>query len=382
VDLQLSDEDRAFQREMREFFRQAVSADIREAVLARRELTREQVVEAHQVLNAAGLAVPHWPVEWGGRDWSDLRRHLWHEEMQLAGVPIPYGLNSTMAGPVIAEFGTEEQKLRFLPATANLDIWWAQGFSEPGAGSDLAAVRTTARRDGDHWVVNGQKTWTTYAPYADWMFTLVRTDPGAARPQAGLSFVFVDMRSPGITIRPIELIDGSVEVNEVFLDDVVVHSRDLLGEENRGWSYAKFLLGNERVGVAPVGATKALLAAAKSAAKDLLDDPAVRARFAHLETRLLALEVTALRVAAASTGGEAQPVSSILKVVGTEIRQDVTELVLDLAGPGAVGGFADDQEWERIAAPAFLNYRKASIYGGSNEIQRMIIARSILGLGA
>ena len=265
--LQLSDEDVAFREEMREFFTTKVSKEIRDTVAARHELTKEQIVEAQQTLNAAGIAVPNWPVEWGGKDWTPLQRHIWHEEMQLANVPIPLAFNAWMVGPVIAAFGSQELKERFLPKTANLDIWWSQGFSEPDAGSDLASLRTTAVSEGDEYVVNGQKTWTTLGQYGDWIFNLVRTDPEAKK-QAGISFLLIDMTSPGVTVRPIELIDGGFEVNEVFFDNVRVPAENLVGEENKGWDYAKFLLGNERVGVAPVGATKRSLAQRQGVRQD------------------------------------------------------------------------------------------------------------------
>ncbi|MET0447552.1 MAG: acyl-CoA dehydrogenase family protein, partial [Aeromicrobium sp.] len=217
--LQLSEEDAAFREEMRTFFTTKIPQHIRDTVIARRELTKEQIVESMQAMNAAGIAVPNWPVEWGGKDWTPLQRHIWHEEMQLAGVMPPLAFNASMVGPVIAAFGSQEIKERFLPKTANLDIWWSQGFSEPDAGSDLASLRTTAVREGDEYVVNGQKTWTTLGQYGDWIFTLVRTDP-TAKKQAGISFLLIDMTSPGLTVRPIELIDGGHEVNEVFFEDV------------------------------------------------------------------------------------------------------------------------------------------------------------------
>src|SRR5436309_3782676 len=267
--LQLSPEEDAFLQEMRTFFTSQVPESIRAAVAARRELSREQYVESQRILNAAGLAVPHWPVEWGGRDWSPLQRHIWREEMQLASVPEPLAFNAGMIGPVIAAFGTQQQKERFLPATANLDIWWCQGFSEPEAGSDLASLRTTAVRDGDDWVVNGQKTWTTLGQHADWIFCLVRTDPTAEKRQRGISMLVFPMDTPGVTLRPIELIDGGHEVNEVFFEDVRVPDENLIGEENRGWDYAKFLLGNERVGIARIGYTKRLLADTKSHAGEV-----------------------------------------------------------------------------------------------------------------
>lgn len=383
MQLELSAEDAAFRQEMRTFFTTEFPQQIRDAVLDGRHLTREQIVESQQVLNKAGLAVPHWPEEWGGRGWTDLQRHLWHEEMQRAGVPVPLAFNASMIGPVLAQFGSQEQKERFLPATANLDIWWSQGFSEPDAGSDLASLRTTAVRDGDDWVVNGQKTWTTLGQHGDWIFTLVRTDPDVKK-QAGISMLLIDMTLPGVEVRPIELIDGGHEVNEVWFTDVRVPGDMLVGDLNGGWTIAKFLLGNERVGVAPVGLTKRALATLKDNAGDRLDDPYVRARIVELENELLALELTALRVVAHSAGGEPHPASSVLKLKGTELQQAVSELAVDLAGPASIASGADDDSplagWARRSAPTYLNLRKASIYGGSNEIQRQIIARTILGL--
>ncbi|MET0467562.1 MAG: acyl-CoA dehydrogenase family protein [Aeromicrobium sp.] len=388
--LQLSEEDAAFREEMRTFFTTQIPQHIRDTVIARRELTKEQIVESMQAMNAAGIAVPNWPVEWGGKDWTPLQRHIWHEEMQLAGVMPPLAFNASMVGPVIAAFGSQEIKERFLPKTANLDIWWSQGFSEPDAGSDLASLRTTAVREGDEYVVNGQKTWTTLGQYGDWIFTLVRTDPDAKK-QAGISFLLIDMTSPGLTVRPIELIDGGHEVNEVFFDNVRVPVSNLVGEENKGWDYAKFLLGNERVGVAPVGSTKRTLAQAKEYAAtagpggtSLLDDPLIAAQIADLENDLLALELTALRVVAHSADGKPHPASSVLKLQGTVLQQAVTELWVDLAGPDSLasgaGEGSDVPDLARVATTNYLNYRKASIYGGSNEVQRQIIAGTILGL--
>ena len=367
--LHLTEEESAFREEMRTFFTTEIP---------------------QQILNRAGLAVPNWPVEWGGRDWTPLQRHIWHEEMQLACVPPPLAFNANMVGPVIANFGSQAQRERFLPPTANLDIWWCQGFSEPNSGSDLASLSTKATRDGDDWILNGQKTWTTLGQYADWIFVLCRTDPEAERKQQGISFILCPMDADGVTLRPIELIDGSVEVNEVFFEDVRVPGDLLVGEENKGWSYAKFLLGNERVGVAPVGATKRALATVKKHAEETgrLDDPLLAAEFVGLENELLALELTALRVVANSADGKPHPASSVLKLKGTEIQQAVSELAVDLGGPlalasGAGDGQGDDSdiaEWARVSAPTYLNLRKASIYGGSNEIQRQIIAGTILGL--
>ena len=385
MQLELSAEDAAFREEMRTFFTTQVPQDVRDTVAERGELSKDQIVRSMQALNAAGLAVPHWPEEWGGRGWSQLRRHIWHEEMQRACVPPPLAFNASMVGPVIATFGSQEQKERFLPKTANLDIWWSQGFSEPDAGSDLASLRTTAVRHGDEFVVNGQKTWTTLGQYGDWIFCLVRTDPDVKK-QLGISFLLIDMTSPGVTVRPIELIDGGHEVNEVWFEDVRVPAENLVGELNKGWDYAKFLLGNERVGVAPVGSTKRVLAQAKEYARsvDLLDDPLTAARITELENELLALELTALRVAANSADGKPHPASSVLKLKGTELQQAVSELIVDLAGPASLASGADQDSalpgWTRRATPVYLNLRKASIYGGSNEIQRQIIAKTILGL--
>ncbi len=389
--LHLSPEEQAFREEMRTFFTTQVPQEIRDTVAARRHLSKEDYVETQRVLNAAGLAVPHWPVEWGGRDWTPLQRHIWREEMQLACVPEPLAFNASMIGPVLAAFGTQEQKERFLPATANLDIWWCQGFSEPEAGSDLASLRTTAVRDGDDWVVNGQKTWTTLGQHADWIFCLVRTDPTAEKKQRGISMLVFPMDTPGVTLRPIELIDGSHEVNEVFFEDVRVPAENLIGEENRGWDYAKFLLGNERVGIARVGATKRLLAQAKEYAgeitcggRPLAEDPRMASRIAELENEVVALELTALRVVANSADGKPHPASSVLKLRGSELQQAATELITDIAGPLSVASFAGEgsavPDWARVATPEYLNYRKVSIYGGSNEVQRTIIAGSILGL--
>jgi len=380
--LRLSDEEAAFREEMRTFFTTQIPQEIRDTVAAGRHVSKDDYVTTMRTMNAAGLAVPNWPVEWGGRDWTPLQRHIWHEEMQLASVPPPLAFNANMVGPVIANFGSQEQKERFLPATANLDIWWAQGFSEPNAGSDLASLTTRAVRDGDDWVVSGQKTWTTLGQHADWIFCLVRTDPAAERKQQGISFLLFPMDSPGVTLRPIELIDGSFEVNEVFFDDVRVPGDLLVGEVNQGWSYAKFLLGNERVGVAPVGATKRALARLKEIAQQqVLDDPLTTARFVELENELLALELTALRVVAHSADGKPHPASSVLKLKGTELQQAVSELAVDLAGPlSLASGSGSVPDWAALSAPTYLNLRKASIYGGSNEIQRQIIAGTILGL--
>ncbi len=382
----LTAEDRDFRMAMRTFFTTEVPADLRERWRAGgAEVSADDIRTSQRILNAAGLAVPGWPVEWGGRDWTELQRHIWLDELQSASVPAPLAFNATMIGPVIAAFGSQEMKERFLPATANLDIWWCQGFSEPEAGSDLASLRTTAVRDGDEWVVNGQKTWTTLGQHADWIFALVRTDPNAPKRQLGISMLLVPMDAPGVTLRPIRLIDGGHEVNEVFFDDVRVPLDQLVGEENHGWDYAKFLLGNERVGVAPVGLIKRRLVEAKSVAASvvsgsgsLLDEPLVASRIAELEAQVMALELTVLRVTGGSRDGRPDPASSILKLRGSQLQQDVLELVMDIAGPAGLHWSADD--WTGLATPTYLNFRKASIYGGSNEVQRQVISSTILGL--
>ncbi len=380
--LRLTEEEAAFREEMRTFFTTEIPQDIRDDVRAGRHLGKDALVRSMRVMNEAGLAVPNWPTEWGGKDWTPLQKHLWHEEMQLACVPPPLAFNASMIGPVIAHFGSQEMKERFLPETANLDIWWCQGFSEPNAGSDLASLTTRAERDGDDWIVNGQKTWTTLGQHADWIFCLARTDPEVKK-QAGISMLLFPMDSPGVTLRPIKMIDGGYEVNEVFFDNVRVPDEFLVGEVNQGWTQAKFLLGNERVGVAPVGATKRALATAKEHATQLgaLTDPLMAARFVELENELLALELTALRVVANSADGKPHPASSVLKLKGSELQQAVTELTVDLAGPLSLASTSETvPEWAALSVPTYLNLRKASIYGGSNEIQRQIIAGTILGL--
>ncbi|HYJ54995.1 MAG TPA: acyl-CoA dehydrogenase family protein [Mycobacterium sp.] len=386
MQLALTPEEAAFRDELRTFYRTEIPAEIRERTRAGAEVSRDDVVTSNKILNDHGLAVPNWPVEWGGKDWTPTQQQIWLDEMQLASVPEPLTFNANMVGPVIAEFGSQELKERFLPPTAAVDIWWCQGFSEPEAGSDLASLRTTALRDGDSYVVNGQKTWTTLGQYADWIFCLVRTDPNAPKKQAGISFLLIDMNTPGITLRPIKLVDGSYEVNEVFFEDVRVPADQLVGEENRGWGYAKFLLGNERNGIAQVGRTKLRLAEVKerATANGLIDDLLFAARLAEAENDILALELTQMRVASGSKGGKPNPASSVLKLRGSQLQQNATELLMEVAGPdalpfGAGNGIASPV-WAQRSAPRYLNYRKTSIYGGSNEVQRTIIASTILGL--
>jgi alkylation response protein AidB-like acyl-CoA dehydrogenase len=390
VELALSKEDRAFAERMRDFFTSEIPADVRDRLARGLHPTKDDVVTSQRILNDHGLAVPHWPVEWGGQDWTPLQRHLWSEEMTLAHVPHPIVFNTAMVGPVIATFGSEELKQRFLPKTASAEIWWSQGFSEPNAGSDLASLKTSAVRDGDDYIVNGQKTWTTLAQYGDWIFCLVRTDPSAQQ-QRGISFLLIDMRSPGVTVRPIHLIDGGYEVNEVFFENVRVPADQLVGEENKGWTYAKFLLGNERTSNAGVGMIKNRIARIKRVAGPLLDaDPLLRARLTRLEVETTALEMSVLRVLSREASlppGMPDPVSSVLKLRGSELQQDASELLVDVLGPAALpyretaevpDGFAPLAEGAADALPTYFNWRKASIYAGSNEVQRQIIAKAIL----
>lgn len=383
----LSPEDAAFQASIRSRIDDAIPAELRQSEAG--TYPAPDVTRRSQALLAeAGLAVPGWPVEWGGQEWTPLQRHIYNEEMQASGVPRPLPFNVAMVGPVIAAFGSEELKARFLPKTASAEIWWCQGFSEPDSGSDLASLRTTAVRDGDYYVVNGQKTWTTLGQHADWMFALVRTDP-TAKKQAGISFILFDMRSEGVTIRPIRMLDGSVEVNEVFLDNVRVPADQLVGEENKGWEYAKFLLGNERVGVANTGLLKRWLVALKDHAAEvkcadgtLLDDSGIASRIAELEADVMALELTVVRISAGSRDGKPDPVSSILKLQASSLQQQILEFAIDVSGPMSL--VWDDLPaipgWASHAVPADLNYRKSTIYGGTSEIQRSIIAATILGL--
>lgn len=384
--LALTAQEAAFRDDMRTFFTTEIPAEIRQRGKLGLSVFPDDIVTTQRILNANGLAVPNWPTAWGGQDWTLTQHQIWLDEMQLAGVPEPLTFNAKMVGPVIAEFGSQAIKERFLPATANLDIWWCQGFSEPEAGSDLASLRTTAVRDGDDYIVNGQKTWTTLGQYADWIFCLVRTDPQAPKKQAGISFLLFEVSTPGVTMRPIKLIDGGYEVNEVFFSDVRVPANQLVGEENHGWTYAKFLLGNERTGIAGVTRTKVRLAELKQRAADAgaLKDPFFAARVAELENDLLALELTQMRVSSDSVDGLPNPASSVLKLRGSQLQQATTELFVELAGPDALPFEAGDAiatpAWAQDAAPTYLNYRKTSIYGGSNEVQRTIISSTILGL--
>jgi pimeloyl-CoA dehydrogenase large subunit len=400
MDLRFTDEEIAFRQEVRDFIARELPAETRERMAAGRSPTKQQVVDWQRKLNARGWAAPEWPKEHGGPGWTLAQRYIFREELQQAPAPSPLGFNINMCGPVIIEFGTEEQKQRFLPRMLNLDDWWCQGFSEPGAGSDLAGLKTRAVREGDHYVVNGQKTWTTLAQHADWIFLLVRTDPSAKK-QEGISFLVCDMKTPGITVRPIITIEGGHEVNEVFFDDVKIPAENLIGEENKGWDCAKFLLGNERFGQARVGASRERIRRLKVIAQESMDggqplmqDPDFRRKVTEIEVELKALEMTVMRVIATESkrkDKKPDPATSVLKIKGTEIQQMCSELLMKAAGPYAwADGDPDEEEgsnevdvapdWAFGLAGVYFNWRKQSIYGGSNEIQRNIMAKAFLGL--
>jgi pimeloyl-CoA dehydrogenase large subunit len=354
------------------------------------------MVDWWRILNKKGWGVSHWPREYGGTGWSSVQHYIFNEELQMAPAPAPLAFGVSMVGPVIYTFGNEAQKKYYLPRIANVDDWWCQGFSEPGSGSDLASLKTKAERKGDKYIVNGQKTWTTLAQHADMIFNLCRTDP-AAKKQSGISFILIDMKTKGITVRPIQTIDGGYEVNEVFFDDVEVPVENLVGEENKGWDYAKFLLGNERTGIARVGVSKErirrikeLASKVESGGKPVIEDPKFREKLAEVEIELKALELTQLRVVADEGKhgkGKPNPASSVLKVKGSEIQQATTELLMEVIGPFAApydvhgdDGSNEAMDWTAQIAPSYFNNRKVSIYGGSNEIQRNIITKAVLGL--
>jgi alkylation response protein AidB-like acyl-CoA dehydrogenase len=398
MDLNFTAEESAFREEVRTFMREKLPESIRHKVMNGLRLTRDDHVIWQRTLHAQGWGGPTWPKEFGGTGWTPVQQYIFEEESTGAGSPrlIPFGLK--MVGPVIMTFGNEAQQKRFLPRILAAEDWWCQGYSEPGAGSDLASLKMRAELKGDHFVVNGQKTWTTYAQYADWIFCLVRTDT-TVKQQQGISFLLIDMKVPGVTVRPITMVDGTQEVNEVWMENVKVPAENLIGEINKGWTYAKFLLGHERANIAGVGIAKRELSRVKKLAanvqrrgRPLLDDPLFAAKVAEVEIELTALEITNLRVLSAEAEHRAPgPEASILKIKGTEIQQAITELLVQAAGPAArafVDEVMDADKSSGANGPSYalgvagnyFNMRKLSIYGGSNEIQKNIIAQMILQL--
>ena len=393
--LAFSPADEAFRQEVRAFVQAQLPAETRRKVELGLRLEQADYVSWFQRLESRGWLTPGWPVEHGGPGWTHVQRYIFDEETLLGGAPRLIASGIQMLGPVLIRYGTPEQQRRYLPDIRASRTWWAQGFSEPGSGSDLASLRSTAvlDPDGRHFVVDGHKVWTSYAQWCSMMFALVRTDPAAAKPQEGISFLLIDMASPGVTVRPIRMLEGGTDLNEVFLDHVRVPVENLVGELHQGWSCAKFLLGHERTGIAGIGACKQQLARARAlaAAQGLADEVLLQARLAQFEVELLALEATALRwLAHGQRSAIPQAEASMLKVRGTELRQAIFETLLDIGGPQALPFSAEAQfldapgevrvtppELATLAANA-LDARKLSIYGGSNEVQRNLIAQALL----
>jgi len=376
VDLNYSSEELAFRDEVRSWLSANLPADLRDKMANYEHLSKEDLMRWHKILARKGWVAPAWPKEWGGTGWNVVQRYVFEEELGYAGSPplIPFGL--TMCAAVLLQFGTEAQKKRFLPRIYQGEDFWCQGYSEPGSGSDLASLKTKALRSGDHYVVNGQKIWTTLAHYADWIFCLVRTDPGGGKRQEGISFLLIDMQTPGITVRPLILMDGAHEVNEVFFDDVKVPVENLVHEEGKGWTVAKYLLGHERMNTGRIGESKRQLVALKEFAASRRNDERFRDRLSRLEIELTALEITNLRFLdrMRRTGQPPGADVSMLKIRGTEIQQGLTELMMDAADPAANDVFSSS------IRKKYLSTRKTTIYAGSNEIQRNIIAKMSLGL--
>jgi alkylation response protein AidB-like acyl-CoA dehydrogenase len=396
MDMEFSAQDLAFRDEVRAFIAEN-HPDMSAKKDAGEEMSKEDFLSWHRILHAKGWVAPAWPVEYGGTGWTPTQKYIWSEETARADCIrlMPFGLS--MVGPVIYTFGTPEQKAQFLPRILSGEDWWCQGYSEPGAGSDLASLRTTAVRDGDDYIVNGQKTWTTMAQHADWGFFLVRTDKDV-KAQEGISFLLIDMKSPGITVRPIITLGGEHEVNEVWLENVRVPVSNRVYEENKGWTCAKFLLAHERTGIAGVASSKRGIERIKDIAKSeqdgdkpLISNAFFKRKIAELQIDLTALEFTELRSLAGEAAGKGPgPESSLLKIKGSEIQQRITELALEAVGHyGApyFRGFGEGDnehpigpDYAHRAAPTYFNARKTTIYGGSNEIQRNIIAKMVLGL--
>ncbi|MEM7269073.1 MAG: acyl-CoA dehydrogenase family protein [Pseudomonadota bacterium] len=398
MDLNYTAEEEAFRQEIRSHLKENLRPGLSDKIANHTRLSREDLVEWHNLLNDKGWLAWHWPEEYGGTGWNPIEAHIFNEEIVYANAPriVPFGPN--MLGPVLIAFGTEEQKAHYLPKILTSEHWWCQGYSEPGSGSDLASLKTEAVRDGDHYIVNGQKTWTTLAHIADHIFCLVRTSK-EGKPQQGISFLLIPMDTPGLEVRPIITLDGEHEVNEVFLTDVRVPVENLVGEENHGWTIAKYLLTYERTGIAGTAYSKMALEGVKTAAskmcshgRSMAEDPLFAARMAQVEIDLMAMEVFNMRIVAAAGGGSAGGVeSSMLKIRGTEIRQELTDLSRRVWGPHALPFVPEafDEGWNEEppgpegamkAANQYFNMRKVTIYGGSNEIQKNIITKAGLGL--
>ncbi|MDH4107020.1 MAG: acyl-CoA dehydrogenase family protein [Gammaproteobacteria bacterium] len=395
-----SAEELRFQDEVRTFLRDKYPADIRQKTDTGVPLSREDYIRWQKVLYQQGWAAIGWPVEYGGTGWSPVQRYIFANEMANANAPdmVPFGVK--MVGPIIYTFGNEAQKKRFLPDILASNVWWCQGYSEPGAGSDLASLKTRADRDGDHYVVNGTKTWTTLGHLADWIFCLVRTSSDVARRQEGISFILIDMKTPGVTVRPIITIEGEREVNEVHFENVRVPIENLIGEEGKGWTYGKVLLQHERTNIAGVARSKYRLTRLREkimqpihGGRPLVEDANFVRKMAAVEIELKALEYTELRTLAAVAVGKAPgPESSLLKIRGTEVQQAIEVLFLEAAGYYALPYVPDQYVLdlpvedrighgsETTTSLRYFNNRKASIYGGSNEIQKNIIAKHVLGL--
>jgi alkylation response protein AidB-like acyl-CoA dehydrogenase len=399
MDLNFTPEEQAFRQQIRAWVAQNLPADISHKVHNALHLTRDDQQRWARILGKEGWHGYAWPKQFGGPGWSAVQRHLFEEECALAGAPriVPFG--PVMVAPVIMAFGSPEQQRRHLPGIMSGEVWWSQGYSEPGAGSDLASVKCRAERRGDYYIVNGQKTWTTLGQYGEWIFCLVRTST-EGKPQTGISFLLIDMKSPGVSVRPIIMLDGGHEVNEVWFDNVEVPVDNRVGEENKGWTYAKYLLAHERTGIGEVNRSKRELERLKRIAKaeSLYDDVRFRDQIALLEVDIVALEMLILRVVSAASGGKQNlDVAGLLKIRGSEIQQRYTELMMLAGGPFSVpfireameAGWQGDQAlgglWPGGAAHCaplaanYFNYRKTTIYGGSNEVQRNIIAQTVLG---
>ncbi|MNK93537.1 Acryloyl-CoA reductase (NADH) [compost metagenome] len=397
MDIEFTVQEQAFRLEVRAFLHDHLPGELSERISLGKRLSKAHQVQWMQILDRQGWLAPGWPVEFGGTGWSAVQKHIFDEECFAAGAPKVVSFGLKMVAPVIIKFGTAEQKAHFLPRILSCEDWWCQGYSEPGAGSDLSSLKTRAVREGDHYVVNGQKTWTTLAHFADWMFCLVRTDP-EARQQRGISFLLIDMKTPGITVRPIITLDGEHEVNEVFFDNVRVPVANLVGQENEGWTCAKYLLTHERTSIGGIAQNKALLTRLKRIAsqevrdgRPLIEDPLFRAQIAEVDMQLMAAEMSNLRTLAATQNGDVSGAeSSFLKIRGTEIRQAITYLISKAVGPYALPFIEDElgygsepllyTDYSSAATYQYLDARKASIYGGANEIQKNIIAKMILEL--